>query len=170
MIVRLSRTAAIVVGLFIAAGAARGEDAAPVETRWYGWQIMLSDAAGIALVAEGAVHNSGPLLALGVVTLAGVPALLHLAHHAPGDALTSVLVRAVPFGSSIAVFYLINPDCGDGCGELALPLIGLILSGAGAVVDWLYLSTERLEPRISFAPIVPVDRRRGAGGALTMRF
>jgi len=169
MIVRLSRTAAIVVGVFIAAGA-RGENAAPVETRWYGWQIMLSDAAGIALVAEGAVHDSRPLLALGLVTLAGVPGLLHLAHHAPGDALTSILVRAVPFASSIAVFYLVNPDCGEGCGELALPLFGLILSGAGAVADWIYLSTERLEPRISFAPIVPVDRRRGAGGALTMRF
>jgi hypothetical protein len=163
-------TIAFALMLLLGAGAARAGEAAPVETRWYGWQIMLADAAGITLVAEGVNHDSLPLAVSGVITLAAVPALLHLVHNAPGDAGISFLIRTVPFGTGVALFFMLHPPCEDGCSELAFPVVGLLLSGAGAIADWIWLSTERLEPWISVAPIVPLDRRRGAGAALTMRF
>jgi hypothetical protein len=157
------------LALLLAAGGVRAEEGAPVETRWYGWQIMLADAAGVALIYAGAKNNIGGLVAAGAITLAAVPPAIHFAHDAPGDGFISFLIRTVPFGASLALSGLLKPDCGEGC-ELLIPLFGLVLSGAGAIADWMFLSSERVEPRMSLAPVVPVDHRRGGGLALTIRF
>ncbi|HYV65636.1 MAG TPA: hypothetical protein VE964_05295 [Myxococcales bacterium] len=150
------------------AGAARADET-PSETRWYGWQIMLADAAGGALLYAGSKGNSAASIAGVSILVLGSP-VIHLAHHAPGDAGWSVLARVVPFGASLAIFAAIHPPCGEGCGELAIPVSGLILSGVGAVADWIYLSSERVDQTVSLGPAVPFDRRRGAGLALTLRF
>ena len=163
-------TAAIALTLLLGAGAARGEETAPSETRWYGWQIMLADAAALTLISAGATKDSGGLVAAGAIMFAAVPPVIHFAHQAPGDGLASFLLRTAPFGASLAVFGLLHPDCGEGCGELVIPLLGLVGSGVGAVVDWIYLSSERVEPAVSLAPVLPLDRRRGGGLALTVRF
>jgi hypothetical protein len=156
--------------LVLGSAGARAGEAPPVETRWYGWQIMLADAAGVALIYAGAKNDTGGLVAAGAITLTAVPPVIHFAHHAPGDGFVSFLIRTVPFGASLALFGLLHPDCGEGCGELAIPVSGLILSGAGAITDWILLSSERVEPTVSLAPVVPLDRRRAGGFALTIRF
>jgi hypothetical protein len=46
----------------------------------------------------------------------------------------------------------------------------LVLSSAGAIADWIFLSSDRVEPTVSLAPVVPFDRRHGGGLALTARF
>ena len=161
---------AFIAALMATAATARAEDGAPPQTRWYGWQIMLADAAGIALIFAGAKGDNAAVATAGVSVLVLGSPLIHLAHHAPGDAATSLLVRALPFGASLALFGLIHPECGEGCGELAIPALGLLLSGAGTIVDWIFLSSEPVESRLSLVPAVPFDRRRGAGLALALRF
>ncbi len=162
---------AILIVLLAGAGAARADER-PAETRWYGWQIMLTDAVGAALVYFGAQNDSTATGAIGAITLAVAPPLIHLAHHAPGDAGLSLLIRVLPFGASLALFAALHPQCGDGCGELLIPFGGLVLSGVGAIADWAFLSTEQVStPRVSLAPALPMDRRRGGVGlALTVRF
>jgi hypothetical protein len=78
-------TASIALALVLAAGGVRAEEPAPSETRWYGWQIILADAAGVALICAGAKNNTGELIAAGTITIAAVPPVIHFAHHAPGD-------------------------------------------------------------------------------------
>lgn len=165
------RTAFLGVAVSVAIASAGRAEETSSETRWYGWQIILADAVGVALVAGGAKLSSALAIAGGVTTLALGSPLIHAAHHAPRDAGVSFLVRVVPFGASLALFYLLRSDyCGEGCGELAIPVFGLIGSAAGAVCDWIFLSTETPEAHVSLAPIRPADGRRGSGLALTLRF
>src|SRR4051812_39722594 len=117
----MARTAAVLLASWIAAGAARAQDAQPPgdlrERRWYGWQVMLADAASVGLIYAGAKGDNGTLVALGVAGALTLPPLIHLAHGSQGDALKSFAVRAAPFGLSLAIFAATEPDCGEGCGE-----------------------------------------------------
>jgi hypothetical protein len=140
------------------------------ETRWYGWQVMLADAAAIGLIYAGAKNDSGVLGALGVAGVLTVPPLIHLAHGSGEDAAKSFAVRIAPFGLSLAIFAAIHPDCGDGCGELFIPFAGIVLSGVGVIVDWAFFSTESVTPRLSLRPTLPMGDPRSRGLALALRF
>lgn len=169
------KRAALVLSLcIVAAGATRAQEAGPPqdlrERRWYGWQIMLADAASVGLIYAGAQGDNGTLVALGVAGALTLPPLIHLAHRAPGDALASLAVRAVPFGLSLAIFAAIHPDCGEGCGELFIPFFGIVLSGVGAIVDWTFFSTETVAPRLSLRPTLPMGDPASRGLALALRF
>ncbi len=158
----------------ITAGAAQAQGAPPPqdlrEARWYGWQVMLADAASVGLIYAGAKRDDGTLMALGVAGALTLPPLIHLAHGGEGDAVKSFAVRAAPFGLSLAIFAAIHPDCGDGCGELIIPFAGIVLSGVGAIVDWAFLSTETVTPRLSLRPTVPMGDPAARGFALSIRF
>ena len=170
----MPRASVLVLACCIAAGTAQAQDAKPPqdlrETRWYGWQVMLSDAASVGLIYAGAKGDNGTLAALGIAGVLTLPPLIHLAHGAGGDALASFAVRAAPFGLSLAIFDAIHPDCGDGCGELIIPFAGIALSCVGAIVDWAFFSTETVEPRLSLRPTLPMGDPGSRGLSLALRF
>lgn len=123
------------------------------ESRWYGWQIILVDAAtvGISLAAK-----DGRVAAAGY--LGGAP-LVHLAHLEPGHAGISLAVRAVAplAGAALGYGLLSGVDCNgtrfSGCDAwIAATAIGAI-SGfvAASVVDVALLSREDV-------PIADEDR------------
>jgi hypothetical protein len=66
------------------------EAAPPVEmeTKWYGWQLLLADAASVLIMADG---DAGIAIGIGGLLL-GAPAL-HLANHNYVGAVASVAVR-----------------------------------------------------------------------------
>jgi hypothetical protein len=137
------------------------------ELRWYGWQLLVSDAATVGLLAFSLQGQANPLgaIAFGVYTLA--PLGVHVAHHNPGRALLSVGLRiALPV--ALATSLLRGADCQPsdfycGAGELLLGLTGGAL--AASIVDQL-VSFERNEiasPKhgLSLAPTLQ-PRRDGA--------
>src|SRR5512140_1816341 len=138
----MSRVAWILSLCIVAAGATHAQEAGTRqdlrETRWYGWQVMLADAASVGLIYAGAQGDNGTLVALGVAGVLTLPPLIHLAHGSESDALKSFAVRAAPFGLSLAIFAALHPECGEGCGELFLLYSGIVLSGVGAIVDWAF--------------------------------
>ena len=149
------------------------EAPAPPETRWYGWQVLLADAASGALIYFGAKGDNTPLAVAGVATFFLAAPAIHLAHGSGGDAGKSFLFRTVPLavGFGIAAIMASGEDCGEGCAALLPAFAGLVGSGLGAIADWLFLSTEPVSPpRLSIGPALPMDRRRGGGLALTLRF
>ncbi|HET7786058.1 MAG TPA: hypothetical protein VFL36_08810 [Myxococcales bacterium] len=131
---------------------------------------MLADAASVGLIYAGAQGDSGTLAALGVVGFLALPPIIHLAHGGEGDAIKSFAVRAAPVGLSLAIFAALHPDCGEGCGELFIPFLGVFLSGVGAIVDWAFFSSETVAPRLSIRPTLPMGDPASRGLALTLRF
>jgi len=166
--------AAVASALAIAAPGLRAEttsaDAGP-ETRWYGWQIMLADAASTTLLVIGVDRGNTAVATLGGVGLFLAGPAIHLAHDAKGDAAKSFLFRTVPLAIGLGLFAAIpNKDCGEGCSELILPLAGFALSGAGVVADWIFLSREPVPARLSLGPARSLDGRPASGLALSLRF
>jgi hypothetical protein len=71
---------------------------ATTPTAWYGWQLMLSDAATFALVNVLSESDSGDLVTLAFL---GGPALIHIAHGRPQAALKSLGLRCLaPIGGA----------------------------------------------------------------------
>jgi hypothetical protein len=115
--------------VFLLATAARAdeaqEDHAPVTTSsWYGWQVLLADAASTTVVIVGINNNnnSGDTLADGgLVGLAIGAPIIHLVHRRWGAAIASAALRvAVPL--AIGYWAGQSASCGttpadtQGCG------------------------------------------------------
>jgi hypothetical protein len=73
------------------------------EGRWYGWELILSDALFLMLAADG--NNASPEsglgsagLPIGLVGLALVPPALHAVHGNPRRAAFGFLVRSIAVG------------------------------------------------------------------------
>jgi hypothetical protein len=138
------------------------------ELRWYGWQLLASDAATVGLLALSLQGESTPLAAMAFGTYTFAPVGVHLAHHHPGRALLSVGLRiALPI--VLAKALVEGADCAGsneylcGVGEMYLGVAGGAL--AASLVDQI-LSFERYEiasPKhgLSLAPTLQ-PRRDGA--------
>lgn len=121
-----------------------GERRPATESRWYGWQIILVDAAtiGISLAAQ-----DGHVAAVGYL---GAAPLVHLAHLEPGHAGLSLALRAVAplAGAALGYGLLSGVDCNErsstGCaawfGATAVGAISGLL--AASVIDAALLSSE----------------------------
>src|SRR5690242_20353027 len=111
----------------------------PPPTRWYGWQIILADAATMGVAAVGA--SSGKMAVRNVafgVHLATSP-LIHAAHGEYERAGLAVVIRDAPLLAAA----LIANSCPHGSAECpstgTVAVLGIALV-AGAIVDWTALS------------------------------
>ena len=166
-------TVFLAASLALAPALARGDEEQPPR-RWYGWQIMIADAAvaGLTLgLATVGTDTGGAGVALGILAASAfalVPPAIHLAHGSSRDALLSFAVRTAPIGLGLLLFAATtrHTDCGEGCAQLAFPLFGAIGSGVGMIVDWAAFSTEPAPP-VAIGPVLgPGGRGRGLGLAL----
>ncbi len=129
-------------------------------TEWYGWEIMLTDAASLTLLFAGAMlagDGDAQLLASGAVAagvggLALAPAFVHLQHGNPGTAVASIGVRVgLPAAGMLAGY---AASCiKDEDQEVACPLsllFGVVGGSAAAlIIDYALLSrsTVAVNPR-----------------------
>lgn len=166
----------VLASLFFASSACAAEE----ETRWYGWQTLLVDAAATSLLIASVDAQSGgskaldlgtgsgkAFLGLGIATYALGGGTVHLAHGSPAKAIASVGMRAVsPVLTSVVGMLVAIPSCGAGgyC-ALAGGLFGLV-GGAvvASIVDVAALAHEPVRPAkpglsVGFAPT------RGGGTA-----
>src|SRR5437763_16136830 len=79
------------------------EAPAPPQPRWYGWQLMLADAAVGALIYFGAEKDNAPLAVAGTAAFFLAGPAIHLAHGASGDAGKSFLFRTVPLAVGFGI-------------------------------------------------------------------
>jgi hypothetical protein len=138
---------AVLVALIGVAGRAQADPgsgkppAVATETRWYGWQTLLTDGGAVALPVVAATSRNEPLTAVALVAGAGVFALgapiVHLAHGRPGAFGLSLGLRlALP---ALAAFAFSRPCRGECNG----PVLTLLLLPAPVIIDATALAWEK---------------------------
>jgi hypothetical protein len=140
--------------------------APPTESRWYGWQVLLVDAAA---VTAGAATQQLPIF-LAMYALG--PPIVHAGHARLGAAAGSLALRVgLPLVTGGVVYALLDERCGPGSGEwcgLGAVVFGLIGAGAGmitaSVIDITAISHDSVPvpPRrkaFTFTPSARVDPR-----------
>jgi hypothetical protein len=176
-----------IVAAAIVAVPAHADEPAP-ETRWYGYQTFLSDAASTALFMLGpqgtilCCTDRPGLMVLGAAGyLLGAPLVHLIGHDQPGTALKSLGLRvALPIGGAIAGALIggiadsgttHSQDWDGPPGWFIGGAVGFVLGiPLAMIIDWSVLSREPVEqPRFSVAPIYqPTTHARGL--ALQLRF
>jgi hypothetical protein len=175
-------------------GAHAAEAPAPteIETSWYGWQTLLSDAAAIGLWSVAAVVDdaqygsasyrsyqawSTALAASGFAVYAlGAPAI-HLAHGRADQAGESLIMRVgLPFGGALVGVLVGAGACGRSDDEVPCPLItgvlGFAAGGVAAMVlDAVVLAREPVRhPTGSGFQTLFIPTSGGGSFALAGRF
>jgi hypothetical protein len=153
------------------------QEAAPPSTRkkidYYGWQILLTDASGVAAgIAIGSTGypGSGLLVFSGGYVLGGP--IVHLSHGHPGRALGSLGLRlGLPvLGFSLPL--LQDPSCDsegdcDDLGQLVAALaLGVVGMGVASVIDWAVLGTSVEDVPVERGPTLVPQVSAGADGSL----
>lgn len=128
------------------------------ERDWYGWEIMLTDAMSIGLVATG--RTVPAVIGLAGYALAGPT--LHVVHGDGAEALADLGLRVgLPVGASLLVISD-APPCHDCDGVGVWPLFFIAGAATAMAFDYGLLSTHE---RVSVAPT-----RGGAVVTLAGRF
>lgn len=110
-------------------------------SRWYGWQTLATDAAGIGLLfaAGASPENSGVLIGVGApVLILGAPAV-HVAHGKWGTGALSLGIRV---GVILVSTLSFSGNCSGECGEQWL--LPLLLVPAPTVIDASILAYKRV--------------------------
>lgn len=141
---------------------------------WYGWQVLISDAASLTLVAAEAASGSDSSGRRGAVTLGGLgyvlaPAIIHIVHGRVAMAPASVGVRLfVPVAGMLlgsAADDCQNPTDGQLFCHGAVPglLVGLAVASAldAGLFSWENPPREaRTKPELGFTPVLSPDGKR----------
>jgi hypothetical protein len=161
------RSLALLVAAALAAAPAAARPEEAPGPRWYGWEIMLADAAALTLMAAGGAADAAPLAYAGVgVYILGGPVLHNVHGNRLRGALSGVLRGALPLGFGLAAEAACDEDEQDswfGCvGEVG----GAIIGGAllAMILDYAFLAhePERAPPAVH-AVVAP-----RAGGGVTL--
>jgi hypothetical protein len=178
--VRIAVSLALAVLL---ASAARGQEEAPVEPPidsaapasrgWYGWQILIIDAASIGLLARGLSGKGDSTAAIaGGVGFALGPVVIHALHKNSGglarDLVFRVLIPAAGIGAVWLAISLEQCNLAQ-CLEHAIEGAVLIVVSAITAMVLDYRSSFEPASRARFA-VVAGPTRSGASAVFSYRF
>jgi hypothetical protein len=139
----------------------------PADAGWYGWQVLLVDAASVGLVAWGIERERTDLIVGGSLGFVAVPPAIHLLHGQPlREVRDSLGVRVgAPLTMGYVALRVAESACADGdtrCGA-AWGLSGLAMGALMAIaVDGL-----AREPGVTVAPMAIRDARGAPAWGLT---
>jgi len=168
---------------FLSVSAARGQEPPPVETPpdsavpaargWYGWQILVIDAASIGLLATGLSGTPNNTTAIaGAVGFALGPVLVHALHNNSGavarDLILRVLLPAAGIASVWSAVSLERCNLAQ-CFEHAIEGAALVVVSAitAMVMDYPSSFEPETAPRFS---VVAGPVRSGASAGFSYRF
>lgn len=150
----------------------------PRETRWYGWQTLLSDVGALALTimaATSAGHDDDAAalraaLIGGSAFLLGGPAI-HVAHgHGQTAGISFALRLGVPLIAGGIAAGIASGSCGqyvydhEGC-EVGPAAFGFALGALMAIIlDASVLGRDEIPARTTSVPSVAFTPQRGGGG------
>jgi hypothetical protein len=157
--------AAVLVAVLTAPAAAQPVVAETPPGRWYGWQLVLADAAAVALVLAPMPVEAGPVArGVGMTALFMNGGIIHMAHGNPRSASISLLrVPALVVGRLLAVAAA-DVICSEVSCTHAAPLLGAAVGIAPVMLhDWV---SARPPGRLFYAPSDPgpLVRRWGSDG------
>jgi len=167
----------------LSASAARGQEqalveaptdsAAPAARGWYGWQILMIDAASIGLLASGLSGKGDSTAAIaGAVGFALGPALIHALHKNSSalarDLVLRVLIPAAGVGAVWSAISLEQCNLAQ-CLEHAIEGAVLIVVSAITAMVWDYRWSFEPATRPRFA-VVAGPTRSGASAVFSYRF
>jgi len=138
----------------------------PTDTRWYGYQTLLADAASTALLIGAAKSETPTLAALGLGTYLIAGPVIHLANGRPKAAGTSLALRlSLPLaGAALGVGLGAATVGTGGWAGLVVLFVGAIggIAGAGvaSIIDATTLAREKV-PRNSGFTMGVVPTRGG---------
>lgn len=137
----MRRISSLVVAGLLFAKPAAAEDPPRTTTRWYGWQTLAVDAAGIGVSL--AVRSEAPYM---LATLAGAPAV-HFAHGHQVRALVDFGVRVVlPAAVGLAVAGPYDPPEGESDKKYERFVIGATIGAVlASAFDAVVLGRETVE-------------------------
>ena len=163
-----------IVALLFAASPAFADDAptswTPSDPGSYRLEVLALDASAVAGVAMG--HNSATVVGLSIATYALGAPILHLAHHRPGNAFGSFVLRAglpvvaAAVGWSLAGGYGGNSEIPSGAGGAALGLVVGVITASSIDIGVL----SKAEPAPQVAPAITPTAHGGMTVGLTGSF
>ncbi len=149
-------------------------EAAGTERVWYGWQTLLVDLSGVALLVGGAAADEEMFAIAGLAVIGLGSPIVHFAHQNSSAAVISFAIRATSIGLLFLGVVLISQGIFSDEGSFdsasgAIGVVAAIASVPGAlaavIVDASLLAFDkrpRSRQRASLAPWV--DTRRGSYG------
>ena len=148
-----------------------------IHTHWYGWQTLLVDAGGLAMMSIGANARSTNLTAIGIGVYALGPPLVHMGQGRPAMAITDLGLRAIAPVVMGGTFLLLggasDSECRSGCYLAVIGLeVGVLLGGAAAIaIDASVIARERVvtPPKtasVRWSPTLAPQRGGGTLGAV----
>ncbi len=145
--------------------------AKPRGSEWYGWQILLSDAASFTIILA---QPARPTATIGLVTYLAVPPLIHFAHGNVKQGFASLALRVLLPPVGVIVGYTAGSlVCNENssCVDASVAFGGLAGLVGTIVTDTAVLAVERPAPlvqaRLQWRPIVMAgknDTRIGVAG------
>lgn len=168
----------VALGLTVSRGAEAQEAAGRDPWRWYRWQALVTDGAGVALfAASGAAsahsqREATGLIYAGAATLVVGGPIVHAAHGRWGAAAGSLALRV---GLPALALLALNQPCEGECGGQLL--LGVFAFTAPVALDAAALSWERAPaasaagaaPRLRIQPYAS-DRRKQFNAGLVATF
>jgi hypothetical protein len=149
------------------------EPAVPLDTHWYGWEMLLTDGAGFGVFALGmgtdANENeaSFPAVVLGLGTLAFSGPMIHAGHGSWAKAGYSFALRAafMSLGAAIGM----STRCDYAYDHEGCPIVNAIYGtavggGIAAFLDAVLFGHERVVRPTGNDPILGFVPLRGGGG------
>lgn len=153
---------------------------APLDVRWYGWEIIPLDVLAILAVTLGVVYDEPAVVAVGATTFGlGAPAV-HLSHGHPYDAALSLGARVLAPSVAAGGVFLTRELLGDvRCGPEQVrclndrPKASALITLVGAAViapalDLFDLAWETVEVEVQ--PTLLETRSEGAVFGVSGRF
>jgi hypothetical protein len=110
--------------------------------QWYGYQLMLADAASIGLIALAAPRRLDDISPIGVASLLLAPGIIHAIHGSWWKAGASPLLRVAIPATVGLLWYAANP-CSPGqefCGLDAIAFGGGLGMVTAMVIDYVWAS------------------------------
>lgn len=168
----------------LSASAARGQEQVPVETPtdsaapaargWYGWQILLIDAASIGLLANGLSGKGDSTAAIaGALGFALGPVMIHALHKNSGAIVRDLLGRAlIPAVGIVAVWSTVFLEqCNlEQCLEEAIGGAAIVVVSAITAMVMDYGSSFEPATGPRFSVMARPLRSGGASAVLSYRF
>lgn len=135
-----------------------------VSRRWYGWQIILTDASAVTLTVAGALGEADGLVTLGVLSYLFGPPIVHFAHRNVGRGFGSLGLRlGAPFVGALLGVAVAN--CSEGSDFCGMPEVAVAMTAAtltAVVVDAAVLAYDvEKKPRRTWTPSLRLGRHGG---------
>jgi hypothetical protein len=159
---------ALLLAVLLAAGPARAQSDEYQPGPWYGWQLILADAAAVTMMTVPVSPGAGPITrSTGVTAFFMNGPTIHMAHRNPRSASISLMRLPLLLVGGLAGVVVGGFVCSEsGCQETAFVLGEAIGVAPVLLHDWLSARRPARSYYASDRPLLPAPRLQGWAAAV----